>query len=101
MVKESIKVADEIVTLLGGEKGLTRLGLHSLREFEDGVSAFVIGAIKRGEITDRAVVVIRRVGSNYSVTIQTILPPIRSCQYEVKPKYLRSVLRMELWRRKG
>lgn len=101
MVKASIKVADEIVRLLGGEKGLSRLGLHDITEFGDGLSAFVQGSYNRKEKTPRAVVVIRRVGANFSFTIQTILPPIRSCNYEVKAKHLKPALRMELWRLKG
>ena len=93
---KALQVADEIVGLLGGERGLARLGIHSVQEFEDGISAFV-----KSKASDIAVVVIRKAGKGYTIAIQTLLPPIRFSSYEVKGKYLKSALRMELWRRKG
>lgn len=95
MVKASVDIADEIVRLLGGERGLARLKVHDITEHARGISAFV------GRDPLFAVVVIIKTEGGFTLSLQSLLPPIRYSSYEVPAKHLKAALRMELQRRKG
>ena len=93
MVK-ALQVADEIVRLLGGEQGLSRLRIHDIAEHERGISAFV------GTNPMRAVLVIMKSEGGFTLTVQTLSPPIKHSTYEVPANYLKAALRMELKQRR-
>lgn len=95
MVKAQLKVADEIVRLLGGERGLQRLRIGNVKEFPDGISCFA-----QGQLVLFACIVIRKSDHGFVLSVQTLEPPIRYASYEVKPKHLKAALRLEIFRQK-
>ena len=95
MVKTTVNIAAEIVRLLGGERGLARLRIHRITEHARGISAFV------GRDPLYAVLVIIKTDGGFTLSLQSLLPPIGYSSYEVPGQHLKAALRMELQRRKG
>lgn len=96
MVKASIQIADEIVRLLGGERGLSRLKMYDITEHDKGLSAFI------GRDPILAVVVITKTTNGFTLTVQSILPPISYSSKEVSANHLKLAIQRELrHQRKG